>query len=73
MMRMVIVVPSKFTERTNISDLFLEYSENLKKKNPVKSHCCISGFPGDATGKEPIRRCESLEKYWFDPWVRKIP
>ena len=29
---MVIVVPSKFTERTNISDLFLEYSENLKKK-----------------------------------------
>lgn len=53
MMLMIIVVPSKFTERTNISNLFLEYSENLKKIL-LKVTGCIQNFPDDTTeGKHP--------------------
>ena len=30
-------------------------------------------FPGGTSGKEPTFQCMRLKKYWFDPWVRKIP
>ena len=32
----------------------------------------ISGFPGGASGKEPICQCRRLKRLRFDPWVRKI-
>ena len=31
------------------------------------------GFPGGASGKEPICHCTRHERCGFDPWVRKIP
>ena len=33
---------------------------------------CLWGFPGGASGKEPICRCRRHKKVRFDPWVRKI-
>ena len=41
-------------------------------------HVCIfhtnfGGFPGGASGKEPICQCQSPKRLRFDPWVRKIP
>ena len=31
------------------------------------------GFPGGASGKEPICQCRKCKRLGFDPWVRKIP
>ena len=31
------------------------------------------GFPGGASGEEPICQCRRLKKRGFDPWVGKIP
>ena len=31
------------------------------------------GFPGGASGKEPVRQCGKHKGLWFDPWVGKIP
>ena len=31
------------------------------------------GFPGSASGKEPICQCKKYKRHGFDPWVRKIP
>ena len=31
------------------------------------------GFPGGASGKEPICQCRKHKRLGFDPWVRKIP
>ena len=33
----------------------------------------IWGFPGGASGKEPICQCRRYERYRFDPWFGKIP
>ena len=33
----------------------------------------ISDFPGGASSKETACRCRRHKRYWFDPWVRKIP
>ena len=30
-------------------------------------------FPSDANGKEPACQCRRHKRYWFDPWVGKIP
>ena len=30
-------------------------------------------FPGGTSGKEPACQCRRHKKFWFDPWVRKIP
>ena len=30
------------------------------------------GFPGGASGKEPVCQCWRLKRLGFDPWVRKI-
>ena len=31
------------------------------------------GFPGGASGKEPICQCRKCKRLGFDPWIRKIP
>ena len=31
------------------------------------------GFPGGATGKEPICQCRVHERHGFEPWTRKVP
>ena len=31
------------------------------------------GFPGGASGKEPICQCKRCKRHEFDPCVRKIP
>ena len=31
------------------------------------------GFPGGASGKEPICQCWRHKRWGFDPWVRKMP
>ena len=31
------------------------------------------GFPGGASGKEPICQCRRLKRCGFHAWVRKIP
>ena len=31
------------------------------------------GFPGGASGKEPICQCRRFKRYVFDPWIGKIP
>ena len=28
------------------------------------------GFPGGASGKEPVCQCRRHKRYGFDPWVR---
>ena len=33
---------------------------------------CV-GFPGGASGKEPVCQCRRGKRYQFNPWVRKIP
>ena len=33
--------------------------------------CCL-GFPGGASGKEPVCQCRRHKILRFDPWVRKI-
>jgi len=30
------------------------------------------GFPGDASGKEPVCQGRRCQRYGFDPWVGKI-
>ena len=30
-------------------------------------------FPGGTSGKEPACQCRRHKKFWFDPWVRKVP
>ena len=34
--------------------------------------CCL-GFPGGASGKEPVCQCRRRKRLRFDPWVGKIP
>ena len=48
------------------------------KESNMTEHVCIfhtnfGGFPGGASGKEPICQCQSPKRLRFDPWVRKIP
>ena len=31
------------------------------------------GFPGGASGKEPVCQCRRHKRLGFDPWVGKIP
>ena len=31
------------------------------------------GFPGGASGKEPICQCRRCKRHGFNPWVWKIP
>ena len=31
------------------------------------------GFPGGASGKEPVCQCRRCKRRGFSPWVRKIP
>jgi len=31
------------------------------------------GFPGGASGKEPISRCRKYKRCRFDPWGGKLP
>ena len=31
------------------------------------------GFPGGASGKEPICQCRRCKRHGFNPWVGKIP
>ena len=31
------------------------------------------GFPGGASGKEPICQCRRYKRHSFDTWVGKIP
>ena len=31
------------------------------------------GFPGGASGKEPVCQCRRHNRLGFNPWVRKIP
>ena len=33
----------------------------------------LLGFPGGASGKEPTCQCRRHERFWLDPWVRKMP
>ena len=33
----------------------------------------ILDFPGGASSKETACQCRRHKRYWFDPWVRKIP
>ena len=37
------------------------------------SHVLLSGFPGDASGKEPACQCRRHKRHGFDPWVGKVP
>ena len=37
------------------------------------SHVLLSGFPGDASGKESACQCRRHKRHGFDPWVGKIP
>ena len=39
----------------------------------TESFCCILGFPGGASGKEPTCHCSRHKRCRFDPWVRKTP
>ena len=32
----------------------------------------VMGFPGSASGKEPACQCRRHQRWWFNPWVRKI-
>ena len=32
-----------------------------------------TGFPGGASGKEPVCQCRRPERCGFNPWVGKIP
>ena len=33
----------------------------------------VVGFPGGASGKEPICQCRRCKRHRFDPWVGMIP
>ena len=33
----------------------------------------VLGFLGSASGKGPACQCRRHKRYWFDPWIRKIP
>ena len=33
----------------------------------------FQGFPGGASGKEPVCQCRRRKRHEFNPWVRKIP
>ena len=35
-------------------------------------YCAAEGFPGGASGKEPVCQCRRCKRCRFDPWVRKI-
>ena len=50
-------------------------------ENPVSGFCRLfdiehvgyPGFPGGASGKEPICQCGRQKRYGFNSWVGKIP
>ena len=49
---------------------------DLAKESFFKENCVLfSGFPGDASGKEPAYQCQCrrCKRHRFDPWVGKIP
>ena len=31
------------------------------------------GFPGGTSGKQLTCKCRRCKRWWFDPWIRKIP
>ena len=33
----------------------------------------LMGFPGGASGTEPVCQCRRLKRHRINPWVRKIP
>ena len=35
--------------------------------------CTLMGFPGGASGTEPVCQCRRLKRHRINPWVRKIP
>ena len=43
----------------------------------IKNSMCILqaclGFPGGASGKEPVFQCREHKRWVFDPWSGKIP
>ena len=48
-----------------------EQSRDRKVRYPSREE--PMGFPGGASGKEPICQCRRLKRRGFSPWVGKIP
>ena len=61
---------SDMTEWLNWTELNWRFMEVLYTEYLL---FLISGFPGGANGKEPACQCRRHKRYWFHPWVRKIP
>ena len=51
----------------------LQLGEGLTKKKHSLFSVREVGFPGGASGKEPVCQCRRCKTHGFDPWVRKIP
>ena len=54
-----------------------ELTDHIKTSHtlliPLVNHCLFLGFPGGASGKESACQCRRCKRYWFDPWMKKIP
>ena len=49
-------------------------NETIKKPSEKTfMYVLKTGFPGDASGKEPAFQCKRPKRLRFDPWVGKIP
>ena len=63
-----IVLFTEIIHKTIIKH-FKFYSKYLEKY----SSTVRQGFPGGASGKEPVSQCRRRKRRGFDPWVLKIP
>ena len=45
----------------------------LSHSGLISTHTLRVGFPGGASGKEPVSQCRRHKRCMFNPWVRKIP
>ena len=64
---------AKSLSYTHIYFFHLLFYSGLSQDTEYSSLFYTSGFPGGASGKELACQCRRLKRYWFDPWVRKIP
>ena len=64
---------NKYSLLTNVSDRSRCQAHVCKKSEMIISTTTFWGFPGGASGKEPVFQCRGCKKHGFDPWVGKTP
>ena len=54
-----------------ISRLYIKSMAFIQQKLVLDVHV-PGGFPGGASGKEPVCECRRHKRHRFNPWIRKI-